>query len=129
MFRPTKSKITENVTIKYHRITVFVSQYISINSNQGTIDGAGQAMCDKDDKFDSNFGIELAGVRAEINMLKKYEEILIKMTKQPEWRKEKPDLNCKCEWTPEKVHEFNSSGNFMTYQEHEKYHKRYLKDK
>ena len=89
MFRPTRSKITENITIKYHRITVFVSQYISINSNQGTIDGAGQAMCDKDDKFDSNFGIELAGVRAEINMLKKYEEILIKMTKQPEWRKEK----------------------------------------
>lgn len=90
MFEASRDNIKPyEVTVKYPRITVFTTQWIGINGKQGTIDGAGQSVCDKNDKFDESFGIALAGVRAEINMLKRYEEILIKLTKQPEWRKEK----------------------------------------
>jgi hypothetical protein len=79
-----REKVDFPVVVSHRRRTLVID-----NDKFFLIKGEGRAKCDKGDKFDKAFGIELAQIRANINMLKDYEKILIGLTKQPEWRKEK----------------------------------------
>ena len=47
----------------------------------------GYATCHPDDKFNAEFGEELAQVRANKNMLKHIEKLLLAETHKPEWKK------------------------------------------
>jgi len=89
MFKVDKTPIGDHHDVIYPKITAYCNQCVIFEKGSALIEGNGQATCDSGDKFDKNFGIELAKIRAEIDMLQNYESILIKMTKQPEWRKEK----------------------------------------
>ena len=83
-------KKVERISISYPKIEAFIKQETYINTDLYVLRGCGKATCDSGDMFDKNFGIKLAKIRAEINMLKDYEKLLISLTKQPEWRKEIP---------------------------------------
>ena len=47
----------------------------------------GYATCHPDDRFNAEFGEELAQVRANKNMFKHIEKLLLAETYRPEWRK------------------------------------------
>ena len=89
MFKVEKCFPEMRTEIKYPFVHVTVGQMISNNDDWITYLGAGEAKCDKADKFNKDFGIELAKTRAEIALLKNYESKLILLTKEPEWKKKK----------------------------------------
>jgi hypothetical protein len=89
MFEVKKINKTISSDVQFPKVIAKSSRYYFINGAYFMFTGAGEAKCDKGDKFNQDFGRELAKARAHIDMLKTYEDYLIGLTKQPEWRKEK----------------------------------------
>lgn len=88
MFEVKKDSMGVNSRAEYPLTVAHVHQYVYINGYSYYLIGNSEVKCDEGDKFESAFGKELAETNAIITMLKEYKRILIKMTKQPEWRKE-----------------------------------------
>jgi hypothetical protein len=78
-----------NSRIDYPSTIATADQTININGLRHYFVGDSEVKCDEGDNFNSAFGKELAETNAQINMLKEYKRVLISLTKQPEWRKEK----------------------------------------
>ena len=89
MFYVRKDLMHINSRIEYPLTIATADQCIYINGTSHYFVGDSEVKCDEGDNFNSAFGKELAETNATINMLKEYKRVLIRFTKQPEWRKEK----------------------------------------
>jgi len=111
MFEVKKSNIKFTNRIGKCTVGCDAHQYITINNERHNIYRFEMASCDDGDIFSEEFGKELAGVKAEIGILIQYKKLLISLTKQPEWRKEKVSQ-----------HMQNGEIKFMTWEDHKRYH-------
>ena len=89
MFKVEKCYPEAKLEIKYPFTHATIKQEMEINGKWSLYIGEGQATCNMEDKFNKDFGFELAKTRAKIAMLKNYESKLILLTKEPGWRKKK----------------------------------------
>ena len=88
MFEVKKEKAVVFKKIEYPKSYVKVSQKVFVNGEGFIVSGEGYAKCDTGDKFNQEFGYQLARTRAELDRLKGYEAFLVSVTKQSGWRKE-----------------------------------------
>lgn len=89
MFKVEKCEPEKRIESKYPNTHATMGQMIGINDEWIRYFGIGETNCDKGDKFNKEFGRELAEVKAHIDMLKNYKRRLIALTKKSEWRKKK----------------------------------------
>jgi hypothetical protein len=90
MFYVTKESTEIATRVDFPIAKSTAAQTVYINGYSHYLVGYSKVKCDEGDIFNPVFGKELAETNAQIKMLQDYKRILIRMTKQSDWLKDKP---------------------------------------